>query len=176
VINNCHTIRKYVEDKAVAEKEFGFHLYQGGIVPGNELRIVKIEGIDTEACCGTHCDNTAEVGWVRILKSQRISDGIVRLYYVAQERAIEVLNSEHNILQKLCETWGIDQSQLLQTADRFFKDSKTLKNQGPKQDQHILKLQMKCVFNSPGTVHYVKSDQPNPNLYFSFLNQYAKDL
>lgn len=56
-------------DKAEAEKKFGFHLYQGGIVPGNTLRVVNIEGVDTEACCGTHCDNTAEVGWVRMLKS-----------------------------------------------------------------------------------------------------------
>jgi alanyl-tRNA synthetase len=83
IINNCHTINKYFMDKAEAEKKFGFHLYQGGIVPGNSLRVVNIEGVDTEACCGTHCDNTAEVGWVRIIKSQRISDGIVRLYYVA---------------------------------------------------------------------------------------------
>jgi alanyl-tRNA synthetase len=83
IINNCHSINKYFMDKAEAEKKFGFHLYQGGIVPGNTLRVVNIEGVDTEACCGTHCDNTAEVGWVRILKSQRISDGIVRLYYVA---------------------------------------------------------------------------------------------
>lgn len=83
IINNCANINKYFMDKAEAEKQFGFHLYQGGIVPGNTLRVVNIEGIDTEACCGTHCDNTAEVGWIRLLKSQRISDGIVRLYYVA---------------------------------------------------------------------------------------------
>ena len=95
-------------NKADAEKQFGFHLYQGGIVPGNSLRVVNIEGVDTEACCGTHCDNTAEVGWVRILKSQRISDGIVRLTYVAQERALSVLNEEHDILNDLCETWGVD--------------------------------------------------------------------
>lgn len=55
--------------KDEAEKNYGFSLYQGGVVPGNELRVVNIEGIDTEACCGTHCDNTAEVGWVRILKT-----------------------------------------------------------------------------------------------------------
>lgn len=92
IINNCVTINKYFMNKADAEKQYGFHLYQGGIVPGNSLRVVNIEGVDTEACCGTHCDNTAEVGWVRILKTQRISDGIVRLYYVAQERAITILN------------------------------------------------------------------------------------
>jgi len=98
IINNCHTINKYFMDKAEAEKKFGFHLYQGGIVPGNSLRVVNIDGVDTEACCGTHCDNTAEVGWIRVIKSQRISDGIVRLYYVAHERAISVLNDEHEIL------------------------------------------------------------------------------
>jgi alanyl-tRNA synthetase len=81
-------------DKAEAERQFGFKLYQGGVVPGNTLRVVDIAGIDTEACCGTHCDSTAEVGWIKIIKSQRISDGIVRLYYVAQEKAIEKLNEE----------------------------------------------------------------------------------
>jgi len=97
-------------DKAEAEKNYGFNLYQGGIVPGNSLRVVNIEGVDTEACCGTHCDNTAEVGWVRLTKTTRISDGIVRLYYVAQEKAIEALNHEHGILTKLKESWGIDQT------------------------------------------------------------------
>ena len=95
-------------DKAEAERQHGFTLYQGGIVPGNSLRVVNIEGIDTEACCGTHADNTSEVVWVRIIRSSRISDGIVRLEYVAQERAIEVLNHEAGILEDLCEAWGVN--------------------------------------------------------------------
>ena len=53
------------------------------MVPCNSLRVVNIKDVDTEACCGTHCDNTAEVGWIRLIKTQRISDGIVRLSYVA---------------------------------------------------------------------------------------------
>jgi len=97
-------------DKSVAEKKHGFSLYQGGVVPGNELRVVDIEGVDTEACCGTHCDSTAEVGWIKLQKTQRISDGIVRLYYVAYERAIEKMNEEQDIMNNLCETWGVDQT------------------------------------------------------------------
>jgi alanyl-tRNA synthetase len=76
-------INKYYMDKSEAEKKFGFTLYQGGVVPGNRLRIVDIENTDTEACCGTHHDNTSQVGLIKILKSNRISDGIVRLYFVA---------------------------------------------------------------------------------------------
>ena len=108
IISECVEITKGFMDKSEAEMKYGFSLYQGGVVPGNSLRVVNITGVDTEACCGTHADNTAEVGWVRIIKSQRISDGIVRLYYVARNRAIEVLNQENNILNTLCDTWGVD--------------------------------------------------------------------
>lgn len=94
LISECVDITKGFMDKSEAEQQYGFSLYQGGVVPGNQLRVVNIAGVDTEACCGTHADNTAEVGWVKVIKSQRISDGIVRLYYVARERAIEVMNAE----------------------------------------------------------------------------------
>lgn len=156
-------------DKAEAEQKFGFHLYQGGVVPGNTLRVVNIEGVDTEACCGTHCDNTAEVGWVRIVKTQRISDGIVRLYYVAQERAIQVLNEENDILNNLCETWGIDQTQLIPTANRFFNEYKKLTNKTNKQDQQILNLQIKFAIKDDKKTYFIRSDQPDPTIYFSFL-------
>jgi len=177
IINSCHTINKYFMNKAEAEKQFGFHLYQGGIVPGNSLRVVNIEGVDTEACCGTHCDNTAEVGWVRVLKSQRISDGIVRLYYVAQERAIEVLNEEQEILQRLCDQWGVDNSQIVSTASRFFKEYKTLSSTTKKQDQQILNLQVKFAMkDAANAVHFVRSEQADPTIYFSFLPQFAEEL
>lgn len=101
-------IKKYVVDKAEAEKEFGFRLYQGGIVPGNKLRVVNIQDTDVEACCGTHCDSTGEVGWVKILKTHRISDGILRLYYVAGKKSMERLNYENRLLNTLCDIWSID--------------------------------------------------------------------
>lgn len=134
IINNCININKGIMDKAEAETKFGFRLYQGGVVPGNELRVVDIEGVDTEACCGTHADNTAEVGWIKIQKTQRISDGVVRLYYVAHERAIEKLNEEQDIMNQLCLTWGVDQTQILPTANRFFNEYKKLGALTKKQD------------------------------------------
>lgn len=89
-------------------------------MPGNSLRIVQIENIDTEACCGTHVDNTNEVGLIRILKTTRISDGIVRLYYVASNKALEKLNNESDILYQLTKSWDVDQSQIIKTANKFF--------------------------------------------------------
>ena len=134
IIAGCTNIKKGFMDKAEAEKQHGFKLYQGGVVPGNQLRVVDIEGIDTEACCGTHADNTAEVGWIKLVKSQRISDGIVRLYYVANEKAIVKMNEEQDIMNSLCDTWGVDQSQILPTANRFFNEYKKLSNVTKNQD------------------------------------------
>ena len=164
LINNGHNISKGFMDKAEAELKYGFSLYQGGIVPGNSLRVVNIEGVDTEACCGTHADNTAEVGWVRILRSSRISDGIVRLEYVCQERAIEVLNSEAGILNDLCEAWGVNQEQIKDTALRFFNDSKRLKADNEKQEKQILELQIKSVLrDGKSNLFFCKSEQDAPH-------------
>jgi alanyl-tRNA synthetase len=177
LIADCVEIDKSFMDKMEAEIKYGFSLYQGGVVPGNELRVVNIAGVDTEACCGTHADNTAEVGWIKIIKSQRISDGIVRLYYVARERAIEVLNNETQILTNLCKTWGVDQNQIDQTANRFFHEYKRLTTVTKKQDMQILTLQVKFLLKDDSQhPYFVKSDQADPTLYVSSLPQFAQDF
>ena len=59
IILEGHKVTKYFENKKTAEEKHGFNLYQGGIVPGNTIRVVNIDGVDVEACCGTHADNTS---------------------------------------------------------------------------------------------------------------------
>lgn len=124
IVLSCKKINKYFMDKAEAELKHGFRLYQGGVIPGNSLRIVDIEDTDIEACCGTHCDNTSEVGWIKLLKTGRISDGVLRLSYVASERVIEHLNQSASIINALNKLWGINQTEIVDTADRIFKGYK----------------------------------------------------
>jgi alanyl-tRNA synthetase len=101
IILEGHKIRKSFSNKKEAEQQFGFTLYQGGIVPGDTIRVVNIEGVDAEACCGTHADNTSEVGWVKIIKSVRVSDGILRLYYMAGKKVMKALNDETIVINQL---------------------------------------------------------------------------
>ena len=72
-----------------AERLYGFRLYQGGAVPGRDIRVVNIEGLDVEACGGTHCSNTHEVGMIKMLGARRIQDGVVRLEYAAGLAAVD---------------------------------------------------------------------------------------
>ena len=177
IISNCTSINKFFMNKKEAELQYGFSLYQGGIVPGNNLRVVNIEGTDTEACCGTHCDNTAEVGWIRLLKSHRISDGIVRLNYVAGEKAISRLNEEDGILHHLCKIWKISLNEVVPTAERFFQEYKRLDDANRKQKEKLLAVIVRSILNDPNMQKvYVNSDQPDPTLYFSFLKEHSEGI
>jgi hypothetical protein len=88
------------------------------------------------------------------------------------------MNGEMDIMNSLCETWGVDQTQILPTAIRFFNEYKKLSSVTKKQDQQILNLQVKFVINAGGDVknYFVKSEQETPTLYFSFLPQFAHTL
>ena len=77
-------------DRTDAEKRYGFRLYQGGAVPGKDIRVVKIDDFDIEACGGIHCKNTLEVGAITLLQSRRIQDGVVRLEFAAGMAAVDV--------------------------------------------------------------------------------------
>lgn len=174
IIMSAKNINKSTMPKGEAELEYGFSLYQGGIVPGNELRVVNIEGTDVEACCGTHCDNTSEVGWVKIMAAKRIADGIVRLYYVAGERSIEMLNEETKIINELTNMWSIHRTGILPTADRFFSGYKKFGQQVTDASKKIINLEVKYIANVDSIQKgYVISDQPNATLFFSVLNPHS---
>jgi len=84
-----------------AEREYGMSIYQGGAVPGKLIRIVEIPDIDVEACGGTHLNNTSETGKIKIFKSQKIQDGVVRLIYTAGKATEQIENRNKQILRKL---------------------------------------------------------------------------
>ncbi len=70
-------------ERSEAEGKYGFILYQGGACPGRTIRTIKIGGHDVEACGGTHVKSTKEIGSIKILKTHKIQDGVVRVEFVA---------------------------------------------------------------------------------------------
>lgn len=94
-------VEKRVMDRNSAEREFGFRLYQGGVPPGNEIRVLNIPGVDVEACGGMHVDNTKEIEKIRIIKFERIQDGVNRVIFAAGKMADLYTSEEKNLYEKL---------------------------------------------------------------------------
>ena len=81
-------------DRGTAEQKYGFKIYQGGVVPVKSVRIVSIEDFDVEACGGTHVKKTKEVELIKITKTKRIQDGVVRLEFVSGPTAREYVKQQ----------------------------------------------------------------------------------
>ncbi|MER3407917.1 MAG: alanine--tRNA ligase, partial [Nitrososphaera sp.] len=52
-------------DRGEAEQKYSFRIYQGGVVPTSNVRIVNVEGWDIEACGGTHVRRTGDIGLIK---------------------------------------------------------------------------------------------------------------
>ncbi len=127
-IEQAVPVEKKIMDRNSAEKIFGFRLYQGGVPPGNSMRVLNIPGIDVEACGGTHLNNTREVEKIRIIKTERIQDGVNRIIFAAGKMAdahIEEVKDQYNkIVKELSSLYKIkeekDISAQLQEASKIF--------------------------------------------------------
>ncbi len=133
-----------IEDRGKAEQKYGFGLYQGGVPPGREIRVVKVAG-DIEACAGTHCHSTGEVGMVKIIRVEHIQDGIERIEFAAGIAAIYYMQHLEGIVIKSAETLSVQHDNLPPTVERFFTEWKDQKKEIEKMSARLVDLEMRTI-------------------------------
>jgi alanyl-tRNA synthetase len=107
-----------------AESRYGFRLYQGGAVPGKDIRVVKTGDWDVEACAGTHLRGTGELGFIKILHSERVQDGVERLVYADGLSALKAVQKQEQLLWRISETLNAPLEKLDQTAEKLVRGLK----------------------------------------------------
>ncbi|MEM1577250.1 MAG: alanine--tRNA ligase [Archaeoglobaceae archaeon] len=121
-------IKWFWMDRIEAEKKFGFRLYQGGVPPGKEIRIVMV-GDDVQACGGTHCSSTGEIGVIKILSVDSIQDGVIRFEFAVAESAIEAIAKMESLLRDSSRILRVEPQMLPKTVERFFEEWKEQKKE-----------------------------------------------
>jgi len=127
VIRENHPVIIKTYDRGDAEQQFSFRIYQGGIVPTSNVRIVNINGWDIEACGGTHVKSTGEIGLVKIVKSERIQDGVVRLEFVAGEAAVSYMQQLDSQLASIAQALGSSREKVVESFDKAVQDAEATK-------------------------------------------------
>jgi alanyl-tRNA synthetase len=107
-----------------AESRYGFRLYQGGAVPGKEIRVVRVGDWDVEACAGTHLKNTGEIGFIKIIHTERVQDGVERLVYSIGIPAVKIVQRNERLLVKLTGALNAPLEKLDKTAEKIMRDLK----------------------------------------------------
>ncbi len=173
-------LTKQVQAKSLAEAEHGFRLYQGGAVPGKEIRVVDIPGFDTEACGGTHLNTTSEAGYIRILRSTKVQDGIVRIEFTAGLAAEKLAHEKADKLDELKAFLGVDDDKLVPAAaERVFtmwKKAKKLSKKGKDIPWKTLETAKLESFDGDVLVEAARRLQTQPEHVMNTLRRFMKDI
>jgi len=143
-----------------AEAKYGYRLYQGGAVPGSKIRVVRIQGWDAEACGGTHCKRTGELGVFKIEKAGKLQDGVERIIFSAGEPALKRINQQSEALAKASELLKTTPEKLPESIKTIVAERDSLERElervhAKTTESHVKQLAKKAI--ALGTVRLVLS-------------------
>jgi len=123
VVRDNRPVTQEWPDRHEAEATHGFDLYQGGVPPGQQIRLIHVED-DVQACAGTHVSRTGDIGAIKILKTEPIQDGVERIVFAAGEAAIEATQRTEDALYDAADVLDVSPESVPETAERFFEEWK----------------------------------------------------
>ncbi|MBD7912131.1 MULTISPECIES: DHHA1 domain-containing protein [Clostridium] len=140
------------------------------------IRVVKIQDLDINACCGVHPNNTLELQMIKIKGCEK-HKGNTRIYFLAGKRAVHELLDRDAILDEL--------SKILSTgADEAVKSLNALKNslseareENKKIKASLSEFEVKELINDGekyGDVSVIKKIYSNEDM--KYLNKLAEKL
>lgn len=127
IVDENRPVHKSFMKRNVAEAQYSVRIYQGGAVPGKDLRIVNVLDFDVEACGGTHLDVTGDVGRIKILRTSKIQDGVIRVEFLAGAAAQKHFEKEREIIKVASEILECSKEQIPSRAQELFNKWKIAK-------------------------------------------------
>ena len=139
IIEN-HPVNTEFYSREEADSKYGDTLYQGGAPKYRNVRVVEIPGIDAQACAGTHVHSTSQVIAVKVLRTERVQDGVERIEFSAGPDAIKASQEERALLEDTAEELGVPVDQAPHAAQKFVKEWKELRNRVSSLENELAEL------------------------------------
>lgn len=91
----------------------------------DDIRIVEIEGIEYNACGGTHVSATGEIGMIKLLRAEK-QKGHLRIYFKCGYRALNEFNAGMEILSSLSTRFNTSKEEVLDRIAKWDHEQKLL--------------------------------------------------
>ncbi|KMT22254.1 alanyl-tRNA editing protein [Clostridium cylindrosporum] len=112
-----------------------------------EIRVVKIEDLDINACCGIHPRNTIELQLIKIKRWEK-NKGNTRIEYVAGKRAIEDLFNKEKIVREISSILNAGEDSIVNTVNNIINGSRNLNEENKKLKNELSSYQIKELIDS----------------------------
>lgn len=120
-----------------------------------DVRIVKIDDFDYNACAGVHPQSTIEVQLVTILKQEKYK-ALNRITFVGGNRAISLAKSNQKFARQICSFLKSNEAQAISKIELLSKSSGELSAENRKLKSIISDFQVKDMIESAPSIKGVK--------------------
>jgi alanyl-tRNA synthetase len=79
------------------------------------------------------------VGFIKLLSSERIQDGVVRLEFKSLENSLKEVQHHDRLLKEVSDLWGVGYDDIPKTASRFFNEWKELSKQNKELQSQMVR-------------------------------------
>ena len=127
IVRGDHPVEARFATREAADAQYGVTLYQGGAPNYRDVRVVEIPGIDAQACAGTHVASTGALQAIKVLRTERIQDGVERIEFSAGKAAVAAAQAERELLEQAAAALGVPLEQVADAASKLMDERKELR-------------------------------------------------
>lgn len=124
-----------------------------------DIRLVGIDGIDLNACGGTHPKNTADIGLLKIISTEKAKGG-TRVYFLCGNRALTYFNFLMDTTDKLVVQLNAPASELSEAAGALLAEKATADKTIKTLQEQLLNLEAEAILPDNGVVEKLFEDRP----------------
>lgn len=112
-----------------------------------EIRLVQIEGVDLNACGGTHPQNTADIGLIKIISTEKAKGG-TRVYFLCGKRAMDHFRFLTTTTEALGQLLNAPASGLEEAATALLQDKAALEKEMKEMRGQLLEAEAGTIITS----------------------------
>ncbi len=104
-------------------------------VPADTIRIVKLVGVDSVPCCGTHLTSTGQIGVLKIIKTEKYKS-LTRIYFLCGLSAFRDFQSKHRTVVTLANSFSASETDVVARVTGEIETNRTLTHNYRRLQRH----------------------------------------
>lgn len=142
----------HVSEMPIAEAKAKGAIAMFGEKYGEQVRVLDVRGVSMELCGGTHVNNTAEIGVVKLVSETGVASGIRRIEAVAGPAVLDYLNLRDGIVRELSDRFKAKPEEIPERVTALQTELKTAQKQLENLKQELALAQVDSLLSQAEAV------------------------